>query len=185
MIRFKKHTPSVPYIEQATAPASEPLTLTETKEFLRVETSGDDDMITRMIAVARIAAEQYLRRSLITQSWKVSFDDYAPQEVNLPRGTIQSITSAKLIARDGTETLISASNYYLSARRKLVFDIAPMSHRVEIVYSAGYGDASTVPENIKQGMLSHVSRMYDERSANVPIVKSAITLYEPYRIINL
>ncbi|MBY0407045.1 MAG: head-tail connector protein, partial [Rickettsiales bacterium] len=51
-------------LERATAPVAEPLTLAETKLYLRVSGGDEDALIGDMIASARIMAEQWLRRSL-------------------------------------------------------------------------------------------------------------------------
>ena len=77
------HTPS---LARVVNPAAEPLTLAETKAYLKVTTSSDDDLITSLIATVRAAAEDFLRSSLITQSWKISYDKYAPACVMLPMG---------------------------------------------------------------------------------------------------
>ena len=78
----------VPYLDLANSPMTEPLTLAETKLALRVDGNEDDNMIIGLIKAARIMAEEYLRRSLITQTWKLQFDNFAPSIVNLPRGIL-------------------------------------------------------------------------------------------------
>jgi uncharacterized phiE125 gp8 family phage protein len=54
-------------LERIVPPALEPLTLAETKLYLRVDHPDDDQAILRLIQTAREAAEEYLRRSLLTQ----------------------------------------------------------------------------------------------------------------------
>ncbi len=175
-----------PYISQVIAPTSEPLTLTEAKLYLRVDHSDDDAVITRMIAASRRKAESYVRRSLITQSWRLMFDDYAPTIFALPRGPVQSITHVKLIAKDGAETTLDASAYHTTAgNKKLVFDISPMAHLVEVQYVAGYGEAADVPVAIKQGMLGHIATMYDTRDITVAPDGITCSLYDDFREICL
>jgi Phage gp6-like head-tail connector protein len=50
------------------APTSEPLTLTDAKDYLNVDFSSKDVMITRLITDARRYAENLLRKSLATQT---------------------------------------------------------------------------------------------------------------------
>jgi uncharacterized phiE125 gp8 family phage protein len=57
-----------------TAPAVEPLSLDEARDYLRVETNDDDALIGALIAGARIHVEAQTRRALITQSWRLSLD---------------------------------------------------------------------------------------------------------------
>jgi uncharacterized phiE125 gp8 family phage protein len=59
-----------------TAPAVEPVPLDEAKAYLRVEHSDDDDVIAALIAGSRIHVEAQTRRALITQSWRISADNW-------------------------------------------------------------------------------------------------------------
>src|SRR5262245_55104347 len=56
------------------APVSEPLSLTEAKNYLRVEHSADDALIASLIAAARTQVEARTRRALITQTWRIVLD---------------------------------------------------------------------------------------------------------------
>lgn len=179
---------SNPYVlELQTAPATEPLTLSETKTYLKVDGSDDDTLITNLIATVRHAAQKYLKVSLINQSWKLSYDSYSPTVVKLPMAPVQSITSVNAIARDQSSTLISSNAYYLSAgNQKLIFDTNIVSHIVQIVYLAGYGAAaSNVPNPIRQGMLSHIAAIYDGRAGANVIPAQSKNLYAPYKLLSL
>ena len=83
-----------------TEPAIEPLTLTETKEFLRVEDSNSDNFINNLILVARQAAEQFLKKALITQTLKITYDQYAPCQIELPMQPVQSVDNVDIISQD-------------------------------------------------------------------------------------
>lgn len=172
-----------PALTRISGPASEPVTLAEAKAYLKVTSSGDDALITSLIVAVRKAAEEYMRISLITQSWKLSYDKYATACVILPFGPAQSITSVKAITRDAVENVIDSSAYYLSSgNRRLVFDASPLSHRVEITYVAGYGNsASDVPSPVRYGMLAHLAAIYDGRAGEKSIPKQAVDFYVPYR----
>jgi uncharacterized phiE125 gp8 family phage protein len=176
----------IPALSVVTAPASEPLSVAETKLFLRVDQSSDDTLIGSMIIAARQSAEGFLKKSLITQTRKIAFNDYAPSEIALPYGPVTAVVSVILFARDGTQNTISSSYYYLSAGNNvLVTDTNLLSHRIEITYSAGYGAAATVPDAIKQGMLAHIGALYEGRSLSVPVPEAAFALYQPYKLIQI
>lgn len=172
-----------PALLSVTPPAIEPLTLTEAKLFARIDGSSEDTLIGEMIRAVREKAEHFLRRSLITQSWKLVYDERAPAEVALPMGPVQAITSVKRIARDESETVVDASTYYLNGGKdRLIFDSAPLGHRVEMTYTAGYGDAVTdVPESIRQGMLLHLVALYEGRNPANDLPMKTVVLYAPYR----
>jgi len=67
-----------------TAPAVEPVTLTEAKQHLRVDIDDDDTYIEALIVAARQYAEEYLDRALISQQLAMRMDTF-PYEFELPR----------------------------------------------------------------------------------------------------
>lgn len=153
-------------LERVSEPAAEPISVSEAKSFLRIGGSDDDALIGDLIATARIIAEQECGQSLITQSWKIAYNDYAPEMVHLPNGPVQSITSVKSIDEADAETTIAPSSYHIDASGEtLVFEAAASGHRIEIVYAAGYGAASDVPSDIAQGILLHVAHLYEHRDS--------------------
>lgn len=173
----------IPYLNIITPPEVEPLTLAEAKLSLRVDGSGDDSFIVNLIKAARVMAEEYLKRSLITQSWQLQYDQYAPSVVVLPRGPVQKIDHVKIIARDWSEQIVDSLTYFLNAgKEQLVFDAAPVGHIVQIQYDTGYGDSSAIPQSIKQGMLAHIVSMYENRMENKGIPEAAMALYDQHRI---
>lgn len=155
---------------RVSAPATEPLTLAETKLYLRVDHASEDALISDLIVAARMMAENHLRRSLVNQSWKVAYDDYLPAEVTLPMGPVASITSVTMYGRDGSSQPIGSEVYYLNAAKNILRMDSPLyvvspghGARVEVVYATGYGNAAAVPKPIKQGMLAHIAQLYDNR----------------------
>ena len=147
------------------APGSEPITLSEAKLYLRLDNNTEDTLINDLIVAVRMQAEQWLRRSLMTQSWKLGYDDGNISCVKLPMGPVISITSVTLIGSDESTQLLPASAYKLSeARNELLFTNLIAGLPFEVIYSAGYGDASCVPRPIKLGLLAHVASMYDGRA---------------------
>ena len=116
-----------------TAPATEPITLTEAKLFLRVDASTEDDLITTMITAARQLAEEYTMRAFITQTWNLWLDHF-PSNVRerwwdgvvtasekilqagqpiiaIPRPPLVSITHVKTYNIEGTASTFSSSSY--------------------------------------------------------------------------
>jgi uncharacterized phiE125 gp8 family phage protein len=170
-------------------PAVEPLTLPEVKHYLRVTASDteEDGLLKNLITSARMTAERYLRSALITQSWKVAFDGYAPASVCLQMGPIQSITHVKSFSKSEEEALISSALYRLNAGRDRVwFDASPIGHRIEITYVNGYGDGpDAVPAPIRQGLLQHVSDIYNGRAGIVQLSESIEVLYGAFRTVRI
>jgi uncharacterized phiE125 gp8 family phage protein len=99
-------------IQIVTPPASEPLTLAEVKEFLRVDHSDDDATLAIFITAARQLCESYTRMALLPTTFEEYFDDF-PQytgtfkdEIRLSRSPVSAVTYVKYI--DGNETTITA-----------------------------------------------------------------------------
>lgn len=175
-------------LTRITAPATEPLTLEETKLYLRITDDVEDVQVNDLIVSARMMAEQWLKRSLITQSWKLAFDDYLDACTALPMGPVQSVTSVTIVNKDTSTQVVSNTLYHLNAAKNaVVFDADVIGFRVEIIYSAGYGDAQSVPRPIKQGMLAHIASMYDFRGEadGSAIPAQSVALYMPYREVML
>jgi len=174
-----------------TPPSVEPVSLEEAKNYLKVETADDDTLISSLIKSARELIERYLRKTLITQTWEMVLDDGGSMVV-IPRPPLQSVTSIKTIAEDGTETVEDPEKYIVelgcdSPGRVMLKSGQTWSiHRgfasfiVEFV--AGYGDqASDVPEALKQAILQLVAHLYENRGAeDIPL--HIRTLINPYRV---
>ena len=117
-----------------TGPAAEPVTLDEAKAWLRIDGTDSDVQIAALITTAVQSTEQYLRRSLITQTWKLTLDlnkssidtllgagtydlpitalyGGLPRVIELPKGPVQSITSVVTYDLDNTSSSFSSSNY--------------------------------------------------------------------------
>ena len=77
--------------ERVTAPSSEPVTLTEAKLYLRVDNTTEDALISDLIVAARMDAEKYLKRSLISQTWQLSYNEYVERAVSLPMPPIANL----------------------------------------------------------------------------------------------
>lgn len=118
------------------APAIEPVTLSEAKAFLRVDGTDDDTLITSLIVTARRACEEYTKRAFITQTWKLVLDQFGSrdpdacipagfsvgptpylvdgrQAIQLSRQPIQSITSIKTTGTANTQATVASATYTL------------------------------------------------------------------------
>lgn len=176
----------IPYLDLVAQPATEPLSLQEVKKALRVDSSSEDKHIIGLIKASRIMAEEYLKRSLITQTWQLQYDLYAPSVVVLPKGPVQQVSFVKIISRDWSEKTLDANTYYLNAgKEQLIFDAAPIGQIVQIQYITGFGGEADVPETVKQGMLNHVLNMYENKSNDKTLPNSSTELYDQHRCVKL
>lgn len=184
-------------IQIVTPPASEPLTLSEVKEFLRVDHSDDDATLAIFIKAARQLCESYTRLVLMPTTIEEYFDDF-PQytgtfkdEIRLSRSPVQSVTYVKYI--DGNETTITAdANEYKVDTISHPARISPDNgwfgtyetiNAVFVRYVAGYADAASVPAPLKHGMMLVIGDMYENRTDSVKRLPTASEyLWNPYRV---
>ncbi len=99
-----------------TQPAGEPATVEMVKQHCRIDNNADDDLLAGYLTTARIMAEGYLSRALLTQTllWTVRPSSMLrPEEarlhgtLELPRAPVQSIASVTTLDIWGNATTIS------------------------------------------------------------------------------
>lgn len=157
-----------------TAPSTYPVTLAEAKLHCRVDIADDDTLITALITAATEMAEQKTGGAIMTQTWELTLDAF-PEAFELTRVPVQSITSVKYYDTTGTQQTLSNTLYALDAADDFGFAyISPVYagvwpntrdqiNAVAVRYVAGYADAASVPQSIKNWILLMVSTMYANR----------------------
>lgn len=167
-----------------TEPASEPLTLAEVKDHLRLsETVGsaEDSVITYYQQTARRYCERFQNRAYIEQTWKLVITAFPRQPyIEIPLPPLMSIDHVKYYGTGGTATTMTAANYYVDTdaepgRVHLQYGevwpgatLRPVAG-VEVQFVAGYGSAgSSVPDEIKQAINMFTGHLYENREATTP-----------------
>ena len=159
-----------------TAPAAEPVSLEIAKNFLRVDHSTDDTLITSLIKAAREKGEELSRRAFITQTLEMSIDAWPRGlEFKLLRPPLQSVTSIKYRDYDNAEHTVNSSTYQVNIKPEpgeIAFLSLPGDRLLRgdgpilVQYIAGYGDAAAnVPERFKNIILSLVAYWYENRQS--------------------
>ena len=179
-----------------TAPDAEPLTLVEAKLHCKVDANDDDALITALIVAARRLAEQQTGCALVTQSWRQTFDAFPAAAIALERPPLASVQTVKYYDTDGTLQTLGSGAYTVHTSGQLGL-VAPAYgttwpatrdrlEAVEITFTAGYGNAAVVPQEIKQWMLLQIGHWYENREAvgerrdPLPYVDA---LLDPYRVL--
>jgi uncharacterized phiE125 gp8 family phage protein len=164
-----------------TPPSTLPVSLAQTKQFLRIDQTTEDELISLLIATATQAAQQFLSSSLLTQTWQLTYHDTTPTMIPLPMRPVQAVTE---IHTDGT--VIPSTAYQLNAAKDCIICESYLNgEAITINYTAGYGDnEQSVPAPIRQAILAHVASMYDDRS-NEALPATSRALLQPYREVRL
>jgi uncharacterized phiE125 gp8 family phage protein len=183
-----------------TAPAEEPLSLADARAHLRVDHNDDDLLISGLIRAAREAAEARTGRALVTQQWRTTASAWS-DEITLQPAPLVSVEEITYLDAAGTRQTLAESSYQV-VTDTLQGSVCPAygeswpSARAEpgsirISYTAGYGNASAVPQSIKVWMLLVIGTWYGQREGIITGMLSEIPrgfwegLLDPYRIIGL
>lgn len=161
-------------LQLITAPTTYPVTLAEAKLHCRVDTADDDTLITALITAATEMAETKTGRAIMPQTWELTLDSF-PDALELTRVPVQSITSVKYFDLAGVEQTLASNLYSIDKADHFGFayvvpaynNIWPETrdqiNAVAVRYLAGYTNAASVPEGIKQWIKLMISTMYDNR----------------------
>ena len=165
---------------------TEPVTVQEMKDYLRLEGYIDDDestsddlsdfdfddlLITDMIRAAREQIEKISASTIVPKTWEAVINNY--RKIELPRGPIQSIVS--LTDVDG----VAITDYTtIGVFGDRIFLKSPNQCEMTITYTAGY---DVVPASLKIDIMRLVSYMYENRGDDASIQKFASALSGKYR----
>ena len=118
---------------RVTAPTYEPISLGDALLHLRIDASDEDAVtyVTGLLSLARQYCEDFLRRSLMTQTWRLSLKNWPGRDyenwprfgafdidyyykynfIRLPMPPLQSVTSVSYRKSDGTTSTMAFANF--------------------------------------------------------------------------
>jgi uncharacterized phiE125 gp8 family phage protein len=181
-------------IDIISAPAINPVTLPETKSYLRVDVDDDDGLITALIVAATNKAEEHLNRALISQTLMAQWYRFF-SVAKLPRPPHQIINKVEVREHEAGAVWeeIAAADYDQSGlecftiRTSVSFTASGYSEQeLRVTYLAGYGIyVAQVPQPICTAIMDMVAFAYEHRGEGAtaalltPLAKS---LLNPYRV---
>lgn len=159
-----------------TSASTYPVSLTEAKSHLKVDTTADDTYITSIIKAATQLSEEYTNRFFIDtviEQYASSFADLQ----TLFKSKVSAVAYVKYYDSDNSLQTLSASVYdtqlnYEPSQIQLTDGqsfptITKRNDAVVARYTVGYGSASDVPEIIKQAILLTIGNFYQNRNSVV------------------
>jgi uncharacterized phiE125 gp8 family phage protein len=168
-----------------TPPDSDPISLTEAKEHLRVDFDDEDSSIAAMIKAATLAIQNRCDRTLMPTTWDLVLDAWptCPEYIRLPRPPLISVESVNYVDPDGMEVELDQSEYEVDTS-SLHGWVVPVStsgwpsiketiNAVRVRFVAGYAltDDSPpevgVPEPIRMAIKLMLSDFYEQRGSVV------------------
>lgn len=193
-------------IRLITPPGSEPISLTEAKNHLRVDHNDDDTLITALITASRDFCEQWTKRAFVTQTRELVIDDFPTNELEIPYPPLQEIVSIKYDDSSGVEQTLATDQYEVDDASQPGWVVPITSgwptvfdgiNAVRIRFIAGYTSSpdspsistDNIPGSIKAAILLYLGQLYDQREDIVvgTVVNklpsgSVQALLRPYRV---
>ena len=167
-----------------TAPATEPVTLADAKQHMRVDGAADDVLIEDLIAAARRYLDGRhgrLGRALITQTWTLTLATW-PRVIELDFPPVQAVGSIEYVDPAGTTQTLDPAKYRvrgLNATEPATVrrapdaewpDVADDPEAITVTFTAGYGDnPADVPEPIRHALKLLIADWYDKREASMAV----------------
>lgn len=163
-------------LEITTAPIAEPITVTEAMRQCRLDALDDatdqaalESELSALIAAARVYCEQYTGRAFVTTGYTYYCEPALA--VELPVVPFVALSAVKSFDEDGDETAVSSDSYHLNtvnSHAVVEFDSLPTdAEMLAFVFTAGDGDGSDVPADIRHAMLLLVGQWWRYREAMI------------------
>jgi len=179
------------------APAIEPVSLAETKSWLREDGSDEDQLIQALSVSARMTLEAFTRRFFVTQSWRLVCDSW-PSSLRqaslfaIPFAPFQAIDAIRIFDADGGALTIDPASYRAPPAiegGRIIFNSTPpppgrSADAIELDVVVGYGArANDTPEPLRRAIMMLAAhwreRRGDDNDDSLP--KSIAQLAAPFR----
>lgn len=138
-------------VEPSGGPVNEPVELDDVKNFCKIDTTDDDDLIEILITACRLECEEITNVGFVQREIIVTQDN-RNGGAYLPLGPIGTISSVKdELDNDLTYTTSGATWKQL---------LTPTVDRIVLTYQAGY---EVLPKDLRTCLLECIFFRYDER----------------------
>lgn len=135
--------------------------------------TGDDDLLTEMITMARELIEEKSGLSIVSHKWEAVITNLCGR-TEIPYGPVIGITSFK-------DSQGSSVDYTL-AGNLWKFIISPLQKEMVVTYTAGFDDVLTasLPKSIKIDIMRLVAYIYEHRGDEAGLSSLAFQLSSKY-----
>lgn len=171
------------------------VSLDEAKLHMRVDSDEDDALITSLVQSATEHVERTLDLALLQQDWRQDFPGFGDR-LRLPLRPVDTSTIVVTYrdADDAQQTLATSvyrvatdatGTYVRLASGESWPSTYDRDDAVSIEFTAGYGDAASVPAALKVAILLHVAFLYERRENHADVTIAPTGAYDmlvwPYR----
>lgn len=177
-------------------PALDPVTLTEAKAFLQLDSTFEDALVGDLIKAATEAVEQATGKALIERTLQQSVMAWPERGIfALQASPLMQLIQLQSRDAAGVLSVVDPADYYVdqaSARIIALSGFIPPafsqpSEAILVDFIAGYGNAgSDVPAALRTALLLIVRALYEHRGATTgPLPLRAQALMAPFAKVRL
>ncbi len=160
-------------LTQTVAPTAEPVSVQSVVKQARIDGTDDLDTVYLQAKAARIWCETYLQKQLMPATYRLTIDRFPSWTLKLPMPPITAISSITYLDTNGVTQTLSSSLYVVDTYSvpgrvtpaySQVWPVTRIQiNGVNITYTAGYADASHVPDTIKHAIRLIAAHFYQNR----------------------
>lgn len=183
-----------------TPPALWPIDLDDAKRQLRIAHNQADTAIEAKIKSATLRIENWLERTLLEQTWRLTLDDFpeAGCPIILPRPRLMEVESIEYVDADDADQTLDAGDYdfnldeepaaiYPTDGDATAGEVWPVTNErpgnVVITYTAGYGqDRADVPDDIREAIRQLTTILYERPESGGEMPPDLQAMLMPYRV---
>ncbi|MEO9971743.1 MAG: hypothetical protein ABJG15_18245 [Hyphomonadaceae bacterium] len=139
-----------------TPPDGEPVSLSAVKDYLRIGHEGEDALVADLIAAARARLEAELDLALVGRTIRIEFSNWpsglAARGVILRPGPLQALLAVRIVSGDAATDVTEGfvlSGGRLCRRPWSGLPALPTGARIEVEFTAGFGDGEAVPDDLQ------------------------------------
>lgn len=184
---------------QITAPASYPVTAADVKAAGRIDGTEFDTQLALLIPALTKRAESLTGRAFVTRDFELQLDRFPCAGIDLQLPDVSAIASIKYFDVDGVDRTL-ATGAWLLASAGLPSKVYPpygvnwpsarlVPNGVRVRFTAGFGDAAAVPQEIKLWIIAHCIQAIENPSGaaeqNFSELPFASGLIDDYRLIRV
>jgi hypothetical protein len=154
---------------QREAVVTEPVSLSELKEFAKVSGSTDDAILTALISAAREICELYIGQSLVQREITAWFNNYNGGTY-LPYGPIGTITGFFNHEDEAIDCEVQGTQF-----KQVLSPFMPL----KAIYQGGYADC---PENFKTAIKCQALYLFENRGDSQEAMSPiAVQILQPFK----
>lgn len=141
-----------------------PVSVSEFKDYAKIDTASDDALIEDIIEAIKIKGEAWTRLTFFSRTYVAFYEQHARQ-VDLPYGPHTAVTLVERYHPDGTfETLVENTDYFVTGQGFKTLTFMSWGYGLRVTFTAGYGaSAGNLPPDLKLATLKACLSAYEDR----------------------